>query len=148
MTEKYGVRKVFGLGLFTCGLFCCLSPLAAKLNVWTFMALRMVQGACEGVTFPALQAMTARWIPLKERSSFIARTYFGTVFGLVITFPLCGFIIDRYGWEAAFYVIGAITTVWFVFWWFLVHDSPDQHPRISEQELARIKVSCLKITYL
>ena len=37
-------------------------------------------------------------------------------------------------WESAFYVIGAITTVWFVLWCIFVYDTPDLHPRISDEE--------------
>ena len=46
----------------------------------------------EGVTFPALHAMIARWVPLEERNSFMSRSFMGSVFGLVITFPLCGYM--------------------------------------------------------
>jgi predicted MFS family arabinose efflux permease len=41
---------------------------------------------------------------------------FGTSIGTVLTFPICGTIVDACGWEAAFYVIAAVTVVWFVFW--------------------------------
>ena len=85
--------------------------------------------------------MTARWIPLEERSSFIARSFFGTTFGLVFTFPMCGALVALSGWESAFYVIGCITIVWFGFWWCLVYDGPELHPRISKSELDLIKAS-------
>lgn len=139
LTEYYGVKRVYGLGLFLTTILTFLSPVVAKLNVYAFMILRAFIGVFEGVTFPALQAMTTRWIPVKERNSFIARSYFGSVFGLVITFPLCGFLSDSLGWESAFYVIGCISTIWFVFWWFLVFDTPESHPRIEPSELTYIK---------
>ena len=40
--------------------------------------------------------------------SFIARSFFGSVIGNVVTFPLCGILVDAYGWPTAFYVIGGI----------------------------------------
>ena len=134
LTEYYGVKRIYGLGLFLCALLCFLSPVVAKWNVWAFFVLRILQGMFEGVTFPALQAMIVRWVPIQERNSFMSRSFMGSVFGLVITFPLCGIIIDSYGWEAAFYVCGGLTCVWFVFWCFLVFDTPEKHPRISAQE--------------
>lgn len=93
------------------------------------------------MTFPSLQAMTARWIPPEERTSFIARSFFSSTFGLIFTFPLCGFLSNSLGWEAPFYVIGALTLVWYVFWIFFVYDSPDDHPRISPQEKELIKTA-------
>ena len=134
MAEKYGFKKLYGWSLILTCLLSFLSPPVAKLNVWAFVVLRICQGLFEGVTFPSLHAMTARWIPIKERNSFIARSYFGSVFGLIISYPLCGLIIDRLGWEAAFYIIGSITTVWGIVWMLVVFDSPEQHPRITEEE--------------
>jgi len=43
----------------------------------------LLLGVCEGVTFPSLHAMTARWVPPNERNSFIARSYFGSTFGTI-----------------------------------------------------------------
>lgn len=48
--------------------------------------------------------------------------------------PLCGWVLTAWGWEAVFYVSGALALIWTVAWWFLVFDSPDQHPRISDKE--------------
>ena len=39
--------------------------------------------------------MTAKWVPQEERSSFVARSFMGTMVGKVITYPLCGILIDR-----------------------------------------------------
>ena len=75
----------------------------------------------------------------EERSSFIARSMFGTSIGTVITFPFCGAIVSALGWEPAFYIIGSITIVWFIAWCFLVYDDPVHHPFISKTEREAIK---------
>ena len=67
-------------------------------------------------------------------NSFIARSFFGSVIGNVVTFPLCGVLVDSYGWPAAFYVIGGSTLVWLAFWCALVYDSPENHPYIGDEE--------------
>jgi len=91
MAEYFGFKKVYGLGLLMTAILTFLSPLVAKANVWAFMVLRILQGIFEGVTFPSLHAMTPRWIPVKERNSFIARSMFGGVFGLIITSAVWNF---------------------------------------------------------
>ena len=141
MTEKYGIKKIYGICLFLCGILTAISPPVAKLHYMAFVALRILQGVLEGVTFPSLHAMTARWVPVEERNSFIARSYFGSVFGMIITLPMCGAIVKVWGWEVAFYVIAVINTIWFICWWLLVFDTPEQHPRISEHELLHIQDS-------
>ena len=54
---------------------------------------------------------------------------------------MCGALVVAAGWESAFYVIGCITFVWFLFWWFLVYDSPEVHPRITQSEKDLIEAS-------
>lgn len=54
--------------------------------------------------------------------------------GAALTLPICGFLIDKFGWESAFYSTGLIGVVWSIAWFFLVYDSPSEHPRISEKE--------------
>ena len=52
--------------------------------------------------------------------------------------PLSGLIIDAYGWEWVFYIFGTLGLAWTAAWWILVFDSPQQHPRISPEERAKI----------
>ena len=40
---------------------------------------------------------------------------------------------EHYGWESCFYLVGSLTCIWFAFWICLVHNSPEEHPRISEE---------------
>ncbi|KAG8225769.1 hypothetical protein J437_LFUL005728, partial [Ladona fulva] len=54
--------------------------------------------------------------------------------GIAVTYPLCGVLIDHYGWSAAFYAPGVIGLLWCISWWLLVFDSPSTHPRITNEE--------------
>lgn len=145
LAEKYGIRKVYGISLFMTGIITFLLPVAAKWDVNALIALRVLQGVFEGVTFPSLHAMTARWIPPCNRNAFIARSYFGSTFGVIFTFPLCGGLVPSYGWECPFYVIGGITAVWFIAWCIFVYDTPDTHPRISPKEREYINSELKKV---
>lgn len=61
--------------------------------------------------------------------------------GAAVTMPICGFLIASLGWESVFYVTGVVGLVWSITWFFLVFDSPAQHPRISEEERRYIESS-------
>ena len=135
MAEKFGTKKVYGICLFLSGIFSFISPWVTKWHFHAFMVLRAIQGALHGVTWPSLHALTARWVPVAERGGFIAKGYFGSAFGTVIMFPLCGAIVQAWGWEMAFHIIGVWNSIWFACWWLLVFDTPDKHPRISNTEL-------------
>lgn len=71
-------------------------------------------------------------------------TYSGTSFGTAVTLVASGYIIHGGwfgGWPGVFYIIGAISIVWFGMWCFLVYDTPTAHPRISGEELYYIQSS-------
>ncbi|KAJ9584718.1 hypothetical protein L9F63_020923 [Diploptera punctata] len=87
-----------------------------------------------------MHAAIARWVPPNEKSKFIWCTIGGT-FGTMITFPLCGVIMDTVGWEMAFYFTAVFMLIICVTWYFLMHNTPQHHPRISRAELLYIQAS-------
>ena len=59
----------------------------------------------------------------------------------MISMPLCGYLCQYVSWESVFYVTGASGLFWFVLWALLVHDGPDTHPTISNDERKFLQVS-------
>lgn len=52
----------------------------------------------------------------------------------IVVKDLCWINVDLQYNECSFVWPGAVGLVWFVLWAFLVFDSPNTHPRISERE--------------
>ena len=50
-------------------------------------------------------------------------------FILSIIIFIAGGVIKHFGWEAIFYLTGALSFIWVNFWFYLVYDSPEVHPR-------------------
>lgn len=67
--------------------------------------------------------------------------FLGSSVGVAVTYPLCGLLIDAFGWESVFHVTGVIGVLWFITWHFLVFDTPQDHPRISAKERGYIQTS-------
>lgn len=139
VSELYGTKLVFGGCIFSGGLAAFLSPVAARAHYGVFITLRIIQGICQGVSWPSMHACIARWIPPLERPRFIAVVYFAAALSTSFTMPLCGAIIATHGWAAAFYVTGALSLVWCVLWFTFMYDSPREHPRITSKELKYIE---------
>lgn len=64
----------------------------------------------------------------------------GFSIGIGLTYPLCGFIIARWGWRLVFYTTGSIGCAWCLMWYALAHDTPQEHPRITAAELKHIEL--------
>lgn len=142
LAEMFGGKLIYGFGVLITAIFTLLTPIAAYYSLPALVLVRILEGMGEGVTFPAMHAMLARWIPPLERSKFAALVYAGTNFGTVISLPLSGWLCSiEYmgGWPLAFYIFGILGIIWFIFWLYLVYDTPSSHPRITAAERAYIE---------
>ena len=88
----------------------------------------------QGVIFPSIQPLVAKWAPMGERSSISTFIFSGAQMGTVLGIPISGLIADSLGWQAVFYIQGAMSVFVVGSWWYVVYDSPAQHPRISVKE--------------
>lgn len=137
LAETLGGKLVYGIGVFLTSIFTLLTPIAARESFSALVVVRILEGLGEGVTFPSMHAMLARWVPKTERSRFAAVVYNGANFGTIISIPLTGYLCSfNYmgGWPLSFYIFGLMGIVWCFFWWRYVFDTPQAHPRISQQE--------------
>ncbi|XP_076161361.1 putative inorganic phosphate cotransporter isoform X2 [Ptiloglossa arizonensis] len=133
LAEIVGPKRVFGYSMLVSSVITLFTPVAATYGYIMVAALRTILGFMLGATWPAMQPMTARWIPPTERSKFVSNMMASSL-GAAITMPICGFLIASWGWESVFYVTGSIGLIWNIAWIPLVYDSPAQHPRISVEE--------------
>jgi len=134
LASKLGFRKVFGISMLLASLLTLLFPVAAKTHVYLAFVARILLGIFHAVAFPAMTGCWGAWAPPLERTQLQGIFWSGASFGTLVIFTLAGTIADHSGWEAVFYVTGASSLVWVIFWFYLVHDTPSQHPRISKEE--------------
>ena len=92
----------------------------------------------EGVAFPSIHSLYARWIPFTERTRVIAITNSGISAGTVFGFALTTIIITMYSWELVFYLFGLLGIIWSFFWFKGFSSMPSENKRISNYELSKI----------
>ncbi|XP_076046211.1 putative inorganic phosphate cotransporter [Oratosquilla oratoria] len=141
LAEHFGGKLVLGWGIVLTGILSIISPFCARIAPELFFAIRVLEGLTEGVTVPSMHQLLSTWAPSVERSQFSSFVYAGVQFGTVITMPVCGWLCNTDlfgGWPSAFYIFGGLGVIWGVFWYFLVYDLPEDHPKISQEELTYI----------
>ncbi|KAK1880490.1 Sialin [Dissostichus eleginoides] len=134
LSGHYGGSIFLGVGVLVTAFLTLLTPLAAQMGSHWLFALRALEGFGEGVTFPAMMAMWARWAPPPERSRLMTLSGSGGNFGAFIALPLTGLISQSLGWPAVFYLCGAAGCLWAVVWFIFISDDPRTHRRISKEE--------------
>jgi ACS family sodium-dependent inorganic phosphate cotransporter len=138
LADRFGAKVVLAVGVLWWSLFTLLTPLATG-SLGLLFLVRASMGLGEGLNFPAIHSLTARWIPSQERSRAIAFNYTGLLLGTVVGLLLTPVFMVHFGWRWVFYTFGCLGFVWYVLWQRLATSRPEDHPSISPQELHYIQ---------
>ncbi len=98
-----------------------------------FSIARIFLGITEAGNFPAAIKATAEWFPKKERAFATGIFNSGTNIGAIIAPLTVPFIAEKYGWQWAFILTGAVGFIWLVLW-FIYYEIPSKQKRLSEPE--------------
>lgn len=132
---------VFGVAALSsiAGIFGYQASVAAlSVSVVGFIIARFVLGLGESGNFPAAIKTTAEWFPKKERALATGIFNAGTNVGALVTPLTVPIIVFYYGWFEAFIITGILGFIWLAFW-FIFYRRPEEHPRLSQGELAYIQ---------
>lgn len=69
LADRYGGKFVYGSSLFFGCMFNFILPwLTVRFEVPGLIAVKIIQGALQGVIIPAMFSMTAKWTPRPEKN--------------------------------------------------------------------------------
>nr|CAD7259108.1 unnamed protein product [Timema shepardi] len=133
LAEIFGPRIICGPGVGIAALLNFLCPAAARWSYVALIVVRVVQGVFEsGLVYRESDALEH------------AATEAATGVGVLLSLALSGKISTALSWEAVFYIYGSFAFVWSVFWMLLVYNSPQSHPRISQEEKAYLVANTME----
>ena len=110
---------------------------AVPVSIAGFVFSRAVLGFGESGNFPAAIKATAEYFPKKERSFSTGIFNSGSNVGAILAPLTVPWIAKNWGWECAFFIIGAIGFLWLIFW-FIFYEKPEKQKRLSASELEYI----------
>ena len=120
-----------------------------------FMICRILLGFGEGGNFPAAIKTTAEWFPKSERALATGLFNSGSnVGGILVPWALPVVVLQFsaltiggvvVGWRGAF-VLTAIVDLCWIFAWLALYKKPEDHPRVSQAELAVIQAGGVEAT--
>ncbi|KAJ9573903.1 hypothetical protein L9F63_008702 [Diploptera punctata] len=141
LASRIGGNRVYGIGIAATALLTLVTPPVANVSYYALLTIRVIEGLFEGVTYPCIHAVWARWAPPLERSRLATIAFSGSYVGTVVSLPLSGILANQIGWPSVFYVFGAVGLIWFVAWWIIVKSGPEEDSYITQQELKYIQDS-------
>ena len=134
--DRFGPRLVFLIAMTVWSFFCGLT--AAAYSVGFLLAVRILFGMGEAPFSSTINKLVSQWFPRKEAATAIGISNAGTPLGGAISGPIVGFMSVAFGWRLAFILIAAVSLVWVVAWFFIGRDKPEQHSRVTPEEMAEI----------
>ena len=134
--DRYGTRVGFTVSIVIWSIAAMGHSLIT--GFYSFAALSFVLGFGEAGNWPGAAKMVAEWFPARERALGMAIFNSGAALGSVIAPPLIIGLQLVVGWRVTFLAAGSLGFVWLAIW-LLTYWTPEEHPRISREELALIQ---------
>jgi MFS family permease len=140
--DRIGSRRVLTRISLWWSLFTALT--GACGNFGSLLVVRFLFGAGEAGAYPNAARIFARWFPAHERGRAQGMLQFAALIGGAAAPVMAAYMIAAVGWRATFAIFGSIGVIWaaaFVVWF---RDSPAEHRRVNDAELALIGTSHAK----
>ena len=142
LADRFGPRRVLIAAILWWSALTAATGIAPRLPVahwlgiaWSFAIVRFLIGIGEAPSSPSYTKVVANWMGRARRGLGSSFTLFGIGLGGALTPMLVTFIMQHWGWRAAFYWCGLLGVLVVLGWYFLASDRPDQHPRVNQAEL-------------
>ncbi len=110
----------------------------ASVSVWLFLACRGILALGEAGNFPAAIKVTAEYFPKKDRAFATSLFNAGASVGALVAPLTIPILAQKWGWEMAFIIIGALGFLW-MFFWQGMYEKPEKSKFVNAAELEYIQ---------
>lgn len=144
--QRFGPRAVFtGLGIV--GVVATLATvlpthaLTGTALLCVLIAAQALLGFGQGPVFPVFAAVAERWFPSRQFALANGTISSGMLLGGALTPPLLVALTAALGWRAAILCTVLPAALLTLGWWRFGRDRPEQHARVTPEELAELDPS-------
>ena len=135
LIDHLGTKSGYLWSIFIWSL-AAIGHALVKTTTGFYMA-RAALGISEAGNFPAAIKATAEWFPKKERALATGIFNSGSNIGAIAAPLTVPYIAEKYGWQMAFVLTGAVGFGWMIAWYF-TYDLPANKSKLSPAELEYI----------
>ncbi|WP_226571358.1 MFS transporter [Mangrovibacter yixingensis] len=135
--DRFGQKKGLGIAVGWWSVATMCMGLATGFK--SLFALRLGLGVGEAAAYPSNAGIAARWFPDRERATVSGLFDSASKFGGAVAMPLIVWMIAMFDWRITFLIIGSLGLFWVIAWYFIYAENPENHKRISKEEVALIR---------
>ncbi|XP_017040221.1 sialin [Drosophila ficusphila] len=138
LADRCSSKVLFIMSLIFEGVAYVLLPTMAHYSFEAAEVCLVICGLLAGCGNPAMYKLFVTWAHPTERTALLSFAYSGLLVGSMLVYPVASYL-SNFSWETSFYVVGGVSLAFGITCVFLVYDSVDRHPRISEMEVNYLK---------
>lgn len=135
--DKFGTKIGYTISIVTWSIFGMLhAVIRPSFGLIGFIVARFGLGVGEAGNFPAAIKAVAEWFPKKDRAFATGIFDASTSVGAILAPFVVGACVSINGdnWQIPFLITGILSSLWVFLWWH-IYKIPQDHPRVSKQEL-------------
>lgn len=146
VSDRFGAKRT----LVVCGLVWGVATILTGFSggFLSMVITRILLGFGEGATFPAATAAMTHWVPKASRGFAQGITHAGSRLGNAVAPAFVVAIMVDWGWRASFWGCGLLSILWVAVFAWVFTERPQDHPRITADELQNLPAPKLKPSYV
>jgi ACS family hexuronate transporter-like MFS transporter len=133
--DKIGTKLGYAISILAWS-FAAIGHAIVKSTLG-FVVARAALGISEAGNFPSAIKTTAEWFPKRERALATGIFNSGANVGAILAPLTVPIIAEKWGWQWAFILTGAIGFIWLIFW-FIYYEIPAKQKRLKKPEFEHI----------
>lgn len=140
LIDRLGTKIGYTISIVIWSVFGMLhAVIRPAFGLIGFILARFGLGIGESGNFPAAIKTVAEWFPKKDRAFATGIFDASTSVGAILAPFIVGAIVSVEGdnWQIPFLFTGILSALW-VFLWLRTYQKPEEHPKLSKEELAYI----------
>jgi sugar phosphate permease len=137
LADRFGPRRVLLIIVPFWSLMTSATAFATGMS--SLFGIRFVFGLGEAGAFPTASRAMQLWFPRSERGLVQGVTHCLSRFAVVITPVASVQLMLWFGWRWIFHFSALLGFIWAVVFFFTYRNRPEEHPRVSDTELAKIR---------
>lgn len=126
IADRFGPRLALSGVISLWSLFTALTGAVRSLNI--LLLVRFLFGIAEAGAFPGSARAIFNWLPVGERGRANGVLMSGSRIGAAVAFPLMAWLLGRWDWRNAFYVLAVPGIIWAFLWVRLFKNHPKRPP--------------------
>jgi len=136
VADKFGARRA--LTVFAI-IWSAATVLMGLANSLSGMVLGRILVGIGVSALPVATRAMSNWTRPEKRGFAQGITHAFARLGNTLTPPLIGIaLIPLVGWRGSFVVVGTVSFLWAIAWFFYFRDDPAEHPQMTVEELERL----------